>query len=78
MWYVSWLGVTGMIVRRKATATLTAVEVFHGDTIEFERADGTVVPIEVLSTSAALAPVAEGYSGKKFWQMYQDQGQRVM
>ncbi len=54
-----------MIIRRQASATLTAVEVFNGDTVEFERADGSVLPIEVVDTSAGLVPDLKGEFGKK-------------
>ncbi len=43
-----------MIVKRKASLTVSAVEMLHGDTLEFERYDGRVVPIEIVDTHAEI------------------------
>ncbi len=43
-----------MIVRKKATETLTAVELDRGDVLEFTLSDGVVRRMEVISTSAEV------------------------
>jgi len=43
-----------MIIPRRARDTLTAVELQHGDTLEFTRLDGAVVPITIEDTGANI------------------------
>ncbi len=43
-----------MILRRQARDTLTAVEMFHGDTLEFRRRDGGTVAIALFATGAEI------------------------
>lgn len=43
-----------MILRRQAKATLSAVEMIHGDALEFRRLDGDVVVIELIDTGAEI------------------------
>jgi hypothetical protein len=43
-----------MILRRRATETLTAVEMHHGDTLEFTLLNGKTVSLEVLATHAEI------------------------
>ena len=43
-----------MKIRRIAKSTLTAVEMMHGDVLEFELLDGTVVNIELVETGAEI------------------------
>lgn len=42
------------ILRRKAKDTLTAVEMFHGETLEFTRANGTVANLRLNDTGARI------------------------
>jgi len=43
-----------MLVKRAAKDTLTAVEMIHGDTLEFRRLDGATVAIELVDTGAEI------------------------
>ncbi|MFC1452434.1 hypothetical protein ACFLSJ_03710 [Verrucomicrobiota bacterium] len=43
-----------MILRRQARSTLTAVEMIHGDTLEFRLLDGRPVPIMLVDTRAEI------------------------
>ena len=43
-----------MIVKRQTTPTLTALEINHGDMIEFERRNGRTVAIEFIDTKAEI------------------------
>ncbi|MFO7869943.1 MAG: hypothetical protein R6V03_00720 [Kiritimatiellia bacterium] len=54
-----------MILRRKAKETLTAVEMCNGDTLEFELADGNIVPIEVMGTEAGIVHTTLKQSGRE-------------
>lgn len=65
-----------MIVRKQAKATLTALELHHGDSVEFTLLDGTVRAIALESTGAEIVdttlkkPGTEEPGGKtvyRFW-----------
>ncbi len=43
-----------MILRRQARPTLTAVEMMHGETLEFTLCDGRLVPIKLVDTHAEI------------------------
>ncbi len=43
-----------MILRRQAKSTLTAVEMMHGDTLEFELLDGGMTRIELMGSEAEI------------------------
>lgn len=43
-----------MILRRQARDTLAALEMNHGDTLQFRRLDGTIVEIQLVDTGAEI------------------------
>ncbi len=75
-----------MILRRHAKDTLTAIEMNHGDTLEFALQGGRTVPIEVLGSGAEItqtnleAPGVETFGGRttyRFWADVRVDGQEL-
>ncbi|MFW5871329.1 MAG: hypothetical protein ACOCVH_02465 [Verrucomicrobiota bacterium] len=54
-----------MIVKRNAGATLTAVEMNRGDTLEFKRLDGCTALIEIIGTKAEIVRTTLEKSGRE-------------
>lgn len=54
-----------MKLRRHARSTLTAVEMIHGDTLEFHLFSGRLVPIELVDTKAEIAHTSLKEPGKE-------------
>jgi len=54
-----------MKLRRHARSTLTAVEMIHGDTLEFHLFSGRLVPIELVDTKAVIAHTSLKEPGKE-------------
>jgi hypothetical protein len=75
-----------MLVRREAKATLTALEMIHGDSLEFRRLDGTVVVIELLDSGAEIVETSLKQPGVpergattiyRFWADFKIDGQAL-
>jgi hypothetical protein len=65
-----------MRITRKAKSTLTALEIVHGDVVEFGLEDGTVTEIELIDTGAAIMETTleqvgvgapGGFTTYRFW-----------
>ena len=54
-----------MILERHAKSTLTAVELVHGDTLEFTLRDGNRVPVELVDTRAEIVHTTLKEPGKQ-------------
>ncbi|MHB8899129.1 MAG: PKD domain-containing protein [Thermoguttaceae bacterium] len=76
---VAWGGATeAEIVRAKAKDTLTAVEMNHGDELQFQLREGRAVSVDLADTGAALVEKVEpGGIVYRFWADVRVDGQPV-